>query len=195
MKSGIRTSFINSVATFFAVALIALISVTNVHAQNTKGSAVVATVTATVTVTKIDYKTREVKVKSTDGKAYKFVASTDVKNLDQVKKGDVITVVYTEALAYEVKSHSTNAGTTTAVASANTGEKPAAAVAQQTTVTVTITAIDTKAPSVTIKEPDGTVETIKVKDPSKLTGIKVGDVVDLTYTEAFAIKVDPSVKK
>ncbi len=195
MKSSSKKSIINGLTAFVVVALMTLISVTNVHAQNTKGSAVVATVTATVTVAKIDYKTREVKVKATDGKEYKFVASTDVKNLDQVKKGDVITVVYTEALAYEVKSHGDNTGVTTAAAAANKGEKPAAAVAQQTTVTVTITAIDTKAPSVTIKEPDGTVETIKVKDPSKLNGIKVGDVVDLTYTEAFAIKVDPSVKK
>lgn len=195
MKSNSKKSFINGLTTFVVVALMALISTTNVHAQNTKGSAVVSTVTATVTVAKIDYKTREVKVKTTDGKEYKFVASTDVKNLDQVKKGDIITVVYTEALAYEVKSHGDNTGVTTAAAAANKGEKPAAAVAQQTTVTVTITAIDTKAPSVTIKEPDGTVETIKVKDPSKLNGVKVGDVVDLTYTEAFAIKVDPSVKK
>ncbi len=195
MKSSSKKSVINGLTAFVVVALMTLISVTNVHAQNTKGSAVVSTVTATVTVAKIDYKTREVKVKATDGKEYKFVASADVKNLDQVKKGDIITVVYTEALAYEVKSHGDNTGVTTAAAAANKGEKPAAAVAQQTTVTVTITAIDTKAPSVTIKEPDGTVETIKVKDPSKLNGVKVGDVVDLTYTEAFAIKVDPSVKK
>ena len=41
------------------------------------------------------------------GQKAKFVASTDVQNLEQVKKGDVITVVYTEALAYEVRKHGT----------------------------------------------------------------------------------------
>ena len=58
-----------------------------------------------------------------------------------------------------------------------------------------ITAIDTKAPSVTVKDSDGELQTIKVKDPTKLIGLKVGDTVDITYTEAFAISVDPKVKK
>lgn len=195
MKNKIKKLFIQGFTATLAVILISLFSMTNAQAQNTKGQAVMATATVTATVTKIDHKSREVHIKTEDKQEYKFIAGPDVQNLDQVKKGDVITVVYTEALAYEVKSHSNNAGTTTAMAAANKGEKPAAAVAQQTTVTVTITAIDTKAPSITIKEPDGTVETIKVKDPSKLNGIKVGDVVDLTYTEAFAISVDRSVKK
>jgi hypothetical protein len=181
---------------FISAVLISLISLTNVKAQNTKGEAVVASTTVTATVTKINQKTREVHIKTADGQEYKFVAGPDVQNLAQVKKGDLITAVYTEALAYEVKkSGTTGAGTTAAAAAANTGEKPAGAVAQQTTVTVKITAINTNIPSVTVKGPEGDVETIKVKDPSKLNGLKVGDTVDLTYTEAFAIKVDAAVKK
>jgi hypothetical protein len=178
-----------------AAALISLIGFTNATAQNTKGEAVVATVTATATVTKINHKTREVHIKTTDGQVAKFVASADVQNLDQIKKGDMITVVYTEALAYEVKKHSTSAeGTTTTGAVANPGEKPAGAVAQQTTITVKITAINSKTASVTVKGTDGELETIKVKDPSKLNGLKVGDTVDITYIEAIAIKVDPKAK-
>jgi hypothetical protein len=180
----------------FVAALISLFSLTTAQAQNTKGEAVVASQTVTATVTKINQKTREVSIKATDGQVYKFIASSDVQNLAQVKKGDVITVVYTEALAYEVKkSGTTGAGTTAAAAAANPGEKPAGAIAQQTTVTVKITAINTKTPSVTVEGPDGDVETIKVKDPSKLNGLKVGDMVDITYTEALAIKVDAEVKK
>lgn len=175
--------------------VISLFSFTNAQAQDTKREAVLTSITVTATVTKIDQKTREVHIKTADGQKYQFVASTDVQNLAQVKKGDFITVVYTEALAYEVKKHSDGEGIATVAAVANPGEKPAGAVAQQTTVTVKITAINTKAPSVTIKGSDGDVETIKVKDPSKLNGVKVGDMVDITYTEAFAIKVDPATKK
>ena len=179
-----------------AAALISLFCFTNTQAQDTKGEAVVSSVTATATVTKINQKTREVQIKTTDGQVAKFVAGDNVQNLAQVKKGDVITVVYTEALAYEVRKHSTTGATTAAGAAvANQGEKPAVAAAQQTTVTVKITAIDTKAPSVTVKGPEGDVETIKVKDPSKLSGLKVGDTVDITYTEAIAISVDPATKK
>jgi hypothetical protein len=31
---------------------------------------------------------------------------------------------------------------------------------------------------------------MKVKDPSKLQGVAVGDTVDVTYVEAYAIKVE-----
>jgi hypothetical protein len=180
-----------------AVAVLFTFIVLNLaKAQNPQGGAVMSTQTVTATVTNINHKTREVAIKTTDGGEYKFIAGTAVKNLEQVKKGDVITAVYTEALAYEVRKRSTTGVVTAdAAVASNPGEKPAGAVAQQITVTVKITAINTKTPSVTVKGPQGDVETIKVKDPSKLKDLKVGDTVDITYTEAFAMKVDPAVKK
>ena len=51
---------------FIAAALISLMSLTNAKAQNTKGEAVVSSQTVTATVTKIDQKTREVTIKTTD---------------------------------------------------------------------------------------------------------------------------------
>jgi Cu/Ag efflux protein CusF len=196
MKNKIKKLFIQGFTAILAVVLISLFSMTNAQAQNTKGEMVMATATVTATVTKIDHKSREVHIKTDDKQEYKFIAGADVQNLDQVKKGDVITVVYTEALAYEVKAHSTTGVSSKgAIASTAQGEKPAGAMAQQTTETVMITAIDTKAPSVTVKDSDGELQTIKVKDPTKLIGLKVGDTVDITYTEAFAISVDPKVKK
>ncbi|MEJ0079685.1 MAG: hypothetical protein WDM78_01670 [Puia sp.] len=101
-------------------------------------------------------KTREVTVKMQNGSQHSFIAGDEVKNLAQVKKGDIITAVYTEAIAYEVKKHgATGAKTTTAAASAKPGEKPAAVMAQQTTVTVRVNAIDTQAPTVTFMGPKG----------------------------------------
>jgi Cu/Ag efflux protein CusF len=181
---------------FIAAALISLISLTDAKAQNPKGEAVVSSQTVTAEVKDINQKTREVTIITTEDEVYKFIAGPDVKNLAQVKKGDIITAVYTESLAYEVRSHGTTGViTASAAAAAKPGEKPAGAVGKQTTVTVKITAIDTKKPSVTVQGPDGDVENIKVKDPSKLSGLKVGDIVDITYTEALAIKVDSSPKK
>lgn len=182
---------------FFAAALISLFSITNAQAQEIKGETVVASETATATVTKINQKTREVTIKTDDGKEHSFVAGDHVKNLAQVKKGDIITVTYTEALAYQVRKHGQASGaeTTTAAAAAVPGSKPAGAIAQQTTVTVTITAIDPTIPTVTFKGPQGNTKTIKVKDPQKLVGVKVGDLVDITYTEALGITVDKAPKK
>jgi len=162
-----------------------------------KGETLVATVEATAVVTAIDHKTREVTLKKEDGTEVTFVASEDVKNLAQVKKGDVLRVVYGEALAYEVRKGGTTVAPVTAVAggAAELGQMPAGALARQTTATVLITAIDPKVPSVTFQGPAGNTRTIKVLHPEKLVGVSVGDTVELTYTEAVAIEVEAAPAK
>ncbi len=162
-----------------------------------QGEAILSSITVTATVTKIDHKTREVTLKTDDGQEASFVAGAAVKNLDQVKKGDVVTATYTEAVAYEVRKSGKAPGaeSTVAAATAKPGAKPAGVAGQQTTLTVAVAAIDLKAPSVTFKGPGGGTRTIKVRDPAKLQGVSVGDMVDLTYAEALAIKVEKAPKK
>jgi hypothetical protein len=58
------------------------------------------------------------------------------------------------------------------------------------TLTVTITAIDAKGRTVTVKGPQGHEETVRVRDPKNLVGVKVGNLVELTYTQALAIALD-----
>jgi len=147
----------------------------------------------TATVVEIDHKTRKITLKAADGRTESFVVGEAAKNLDQVKKGDVVVVTYAEALAYEVKKGGTTSSTTVAAA-AKPGEKPAGVIARETKVTVTITAIDEKAPSVTFKGPAGDTRTIKVKHPEKLKTVKVGDQVELTYTEALALTIEKAKK-
>lgn len=162
-----------------------------------KGDGVIASVDVTATVMKVDPKTREVTLKAEDGQEYSFVASDEVKNLAQMQPGDVVTATYAEAFVYEVRKGGQTVAPVTAVAggSAEPGMKPAGAIARQTTVTVLITAIDPKVPSVTFKGPQGNTRTIKVRHPEKLEGVSVGDTVEITYTEAFAIKVEAAPKK
>jgi Cu/Ag efflux protein CusF len=197
MKNRMIISLLQGFNMIMFMSLTCLAGTISVQAQGVKGQAMVASTTETATVTKINQKTREVTIKTEDGKEHSFVASKEIKNLPQVKKGDIITVNYTEALAYEVREHNKAAGvsTTQAAATADSGAMPAAVVAQQTKATVRITAIDPKVPSVTFMGPRGNTETITVKDPKKLNGVKVGDLVDITYTEAIGIKVDPAPKK
>jgi len=156
-----------------------------------RGETLIATVELTAIVTAIDQKTREVTLKKEDGTEVSFVASEDVKNLAQVQVGDMLHVVYGEALAYEVRKGGTTVAPATAIAggAAELGQRPAGALARQTTATVVITAIDPKVPSVTFQGPAGNTRTIKVLHPEKLEGVSVGDTVELTFTEALAIKV------
>jgi hypothetical protein len=169
----------------------------SVPATAPKGEAVIASMDVTATVTKVDQKTREVTLKGEDGQEYSFVASEDVKNLAQVQVGDVVNATYAEALVYEVKKggQAVDAATTMAGGRAEPGEKPSGAIARQTSVTVSIVAIDPAVPSVTFKGPKGNTRTIKVMHPEKLQGVSVGDTVEITYTEAVAIEVEAAPKK
>jgi Cu/Ag efflux protein CusF len=47
---------------------------------------------------------------------------------------------------------------------------------------------------VKLKGPKRTVD-LKVRDPSQLKLIKVGDQIEATFTEAIAIAVEPAPKK
>ena len=165
-------------------------------AKPASGVVAAAAVKVTATVMEIDHKKREVTLKAADGREETFVVDEAAKNLDQVKKGDVLVVTYAEALAYEVKKPGTAAaGTAVGAATAKPGEKPAGVITRETTVTVTITAIDEKAPTVTFKGPKGNTRTIKVKDVAKLKGVKVGDQVDITYTQALALSIEKAPAK
>ncbi len=191
-------SFRTSTAVACVAAALCFATVARAEAPESapRGEAVMASATVTATVVKIDQKTREVTLKSEDGKEFSFVASEDVKNLAQVKPGDVVTATYAEALAYEVMKGGEMVAPESVVGggAAEPGQRPAAGIARQTTVTVMITAIDAKTPSVTFKGPQGNTRTIKVMHPEKLEGVSVGDTVQLTFTEAFAIKVETAPK-
>lgn len=155
------------------------------------------TATATATVQKVDLKNRLVTLQGADGKPFTITVSDAVKNLPQVKKGDIVTVVYYDSIAYDVRRPGqAEPGVTSAseLSTAKPGEKPGGVAAQVMTVTATITAIDRTAPSVTLQVPGGVARTIKVRDPSKLEKVKVGDLVELTYSEALAISVEKPTK-
>jgi len=175
--------------------MLATVLAVGASAQAPKGQGVVSQTQVKATVTKINHQTRETTVKTEDGRELTFVVDPAVKNLAQVNVGDVVVATYTEALAYEVKKGGTaDATQTVGGGTAAKGQMPAAAIANQVTVTVKISAIDPKVPSVTFTGPAGNSKTVKVRDPEKLKGVAVGDTVVLTYTEALAVKVEKAAK-
>ncbi len=156
------------------------------------------TTTVTATVQSVNQQTRMVTLKGPHGKTATIHVGDAVQNLPQVKKGDQVVVTYYESLAYDVmKAGDAKRGVTeaTAVGGAAPGEMPAGVGARAVTVTAKIKAIDKKNNTVTLKGPQGNMRTVKVKDPSKLDKVKVGDLVSITYTEALAISVEPTTKR
>jgi len=155
-------------------------------------------VSASAKVKAIDLKTRHVTLQRADGSVVKFVAGDQVRNLPQVKVGDDVNVTYYESLAYEVRKPgdaAPGASVAEGAARAKPGEKPGGAAARAVTVTATIAGIDKTAQTVTLRTPDGETTTIKARNPDNLNRVSVGDLVDITYTEAMAISVETPAKK
>jgi Cu/Ag efflux protein CusF len=146
------------------------------------------------TVTAIDLKTRMVTLKDSDGNETTIHVDKRARNLPQVKVGDVVKVAYLQAVAWKVNKSGKAAATKAEAAAvrAEPGEKPGGAAGQRITFTATIEAIDLANGTVTLKGPEGDSHTIKARNPANLKKVKVGDLVDITYTEAVAIKVEPA---
>jgi hypothetical protein len=63
-------------------------------------------------------------------------------------------------------------------------------VTDSVTFRMTVTSINKGTSEATLVGPDGVSNVVKVRDPRRLDAVEVGDVVDLTFTEALAISVE-----
>jgi len=157
-----------------------------------------AVVTKTATVEAIDQKTRMVTLRMADGETTTFRVSPEVRNLPQVKKGDEVTASYYESVAVRLLAPGeAKPGVTTAdeVTRAEPGQMPAGGVATTTTITATVTKIDRKKQTATLRGPEGKSVTVKVRNPANLEKVKEGDLVEITYTEALAISVEKAARR
>ena len=148
------------------------------------------------TVTAIDLKTRMVTLKGPDGNETTIHVDKRAHNLPQVKVGDVVKIAYLQSVAWKVNKSGKAMPATAEAAEvrAQPGEQPGGAAGQRVTFSATIEAIDLDHGTVTLKGPKGDSHTIKARNPANLKKVKVGDMVDITYTEAVAIKVEPAPK-
>lgn len=144
------------------------------------------------TVAAVDQATRAVTLKMSDGSTTRYVAGPEIKNFAQVQKGDIVTIEYAQALSVSLKKTSSQVRervVTEVSSSAPKGEKPGGLVMRDVKVIATVQAIDTKKNTVTLRGPEHTA-TLKVKDPAMLKGVKVGENVEVEYTEAAALKIE-----
>lgn len=148
------------------------------------------TETTTVSVEAIDSARRQVTVKKPDGNYESFYVPQDIKKFDTLKVGDKITARYYENIILNVAAPGAAPRNDESVAVTPTATGTAGTAAHQRTVTVTITAIDMNTPSVTFTGPNRWKYSTKVKDKAALSKVKVGDNVDITWTEALVLSID-----
>jgi hypothetical protein len=148
------------------------------------------------TITAIDKASRVVTVKNAKGDTMSVECGDEVKNFAQLKVGDVVTTVYTESLTLHVEGAGEPEATTeTMSGSAKLGEKPAASVAERTTVKAKITAIDKMKGTATLQTMSGEHFTVTADDKANLDKVQVGNTVVATYTVAHAISVSKPAAK
>ena len=163
------------------------------------GRTVAAAVTVRGTISAIHRDNSAVTLKGPRGGTLTLEVRDKAK-LDAINVGDPVVATYIEAVGFQARKASSGApgsaspGVTaqTARVTSRPGETPAGAIGREITVTTTITAIDKKAQTIAIKGPSGDSETIKARDPKNLEAVTVGDLVDVTYTQALAISLDKS---
>ena len=147
--------------------------------------------TETATVEAIEASSRTLTLKKADGSYLTTVAGPDVTRFDEVKLGDTVNVRYYENVVIRVK----RPGESDVMSSVKgtTGSEqvlPGGTKAKQVTITATITAIDPAAPSITFTGPNGWKYSSKVQDTEALAKVKVGDKVDIVWTEAMLVSVE-----
>ena len=160
-------------------------------------AAVVRTAEISAQVVGIDKATRTVTLKGPKGNVVDVVAGDEVKNFDQIKLGDFVVARYAEALTLELKKTKVKAGDVTVSEGATRskpGERPAAAVGREVTAIADVIGVDPKKSTITLKGPRGNVVTLTVQNPDQFKVVKKGDQVEVTYTEALVLSLEPAPK-
>jgi Cu/Ag efflux protein CusF len=151
--------------------------------------------TLKATIEKIDHTNREITLKFEDDTTETLVAGPKVTRFDQLKVGDKVKFRYYESIAFQLRKEGSPAPgpapKNEPVATPGTGALPGGTVARQKRETVTVMKVDTTHGSITVKEENGNIVSKRVKDAKNLAGIAPGDRIEMTYTEALLVSVEP----
>jgi len=178
--------------------LVALCVATTVgYAGDKKPFSAKDSVEVKATVEEVHPEDRSIVLKGETGERAVVVAGPDVRNFDQIKAGDQVSLVYHVGIAAEVKPRGTPTSDpvpSTYEKRAAPGEKPGGSVGRNVATTVQIESVDTSFNTVTFKKADGITRTVAVDDPDArkfIRTLKPGDPVEITYSEAVAVSVQP----
>jgi hypothetical protein len=144
-------------------------------------------------VESIDSAKRIVRLKNPQGRSFSFKADKVVKNFQNLKRGDRVRVDCIESIAVLVRRADAppNALEPRLVSVAPKGAKPAVLLVETIQMPAKVEAVDLKAHTLAILDPDGGRKTVTVDRSFKRLGeVRKGDDVVLRLTEALAIRIE-----
>lgn len=149
---------------------------------------------AAAEVIAIDQPTRTLTLRREDGNTLTVVADSRIRNLALVSVGDIVVAQYGHAQALSLKkvlvprNDGENGGT-------SRPEPPRAADGRRKrTIVADIIAIDDRTGQATLKGQKGEVVDVVVKNRKLLAAVRIGDQVELEYTDAVAVSIKPAGK-
>ncbi len=153
------------------------------------GTMEVTTITASIQA--VDQQNRTVTLKGPRGNVFTIAVSERVKNLPQLKAGDIAQIAYFEAVAIDAKkTDAPLAGSETFEEdSAVPGEKPAGVVLRKVHAIAEVVDVNNESQSVRVRGPRGNVAQVKLRDPKVASSLKAGDRIELNYIEGVAVEV------
>lgn len=147
------------------------------------------------TVVSVDPANHRVVLKGAEGKEFPIQLTDKAKNLDKLKVGDTVNIeVDSSVAAYldtDIDKGLPGSMEKTGEVRATPGStNPGGEAYRQLQVQLKITAIDLKKNQVTFETPEGQSKTVDVKKPevqAKLNELKVGQTVNVTYTDILKV--------
>ena len=140
----------------------------------------------------IDRVGRMVTIKSAGAVQYPIYVGPDLPVFDQLNKGDVVTIRFYDSVIVDLTPGARIGPleVTTAEAQKALDQRGDAQVMNQTKVTVTVDVIDLATQQVTYHGFDNRRVLRQVQHLNLIEGLKVGDVITITYTRARAATIE-----
>jgi len=156
------------------------------------GGTIDETATAAVTVGYVDPKMRRITLANEKGEQATFSAAPEIRNLDQLKKGDKLTATLNEQLVVYVRSDRGAGGENgdvygKALEAAPKGATPGAIFSENYQLVANVTAIDSAKRTATLTFSDGTKRLVPVRDDVDLGRYTVGDRVIIQVTTSLSV--------
>jgi Cu/Ag efflux protein CusF len=193
MKNLVKKHGLQAMAILLSVLFVPLFAVS---AEEEPAVAIEDAAVAVATVVGIDKETRTLTLKDEDGEEWNFVAGPEVRNFDQIKRGDSVITQYYSAFAIALGPKGSGIEGRVdeiQVERAKPGEKPAARITHTVTAVGTVEAVDKEARMVALKGAAQTV-VLEVSEDVDLSKVKVGDEVVAAYISSYAVAVEPAPK-
>jgi hypothetical protein len=153
------------------------------------------------TVTDVDKANRTVTLRTDDGHEQIVKCGPEVRNFDQIEKGDKVSAEYHEATVIFARKPEAAAGAASGTAQpaaataskaelAPIGAKPGGVITDVTEVTATVQDIDYAKRQMTLRGPAGGTKLVNIADDvPNIESVKQGDQIVLRHTEALAVSV------